>query len=162
MGSSSLKVTEALHHTHQLFVETAPFVYFVERSPVYVDRMRAVFSYVDVGSIEVVTSVITLTEALTKPLKLGNKKLEKEYVDLLLTTQNIQLVSITPAIAGRAGDLRARYNLKTPDALQVAAAIETNCQAFLTNDAGIRRVKEIAVLMVDDLELDVPPNPPEA
>ncbi len=124
--------------------------------------MRIIFSLVDSGKIEVVTSVITLTEVLTKPLKSMNRKLEREYIDLLLTSRNMQLIAINPAIASRAAHLRAQYNLKTPDALQVAAAIETDCQVFLTNDASIRRVKEIAVLMVDDLELDLSPSPPEA
>jgi predicted nucleic acid-binding protein len=52
--------------------------------------------------------------------------------------------------------LRARYNLRTPDALHVATRIDATCDAFLTNDAGIKRVIEIAVLVLDELELDLP------
>jgi predicted nucleic acid-binding protein len=55
-----------------------------------------------------------------------------------------------------AAELRARYNLRTPDALHIACAIDTGCDAFLTNDTGIKRVNEIRILVLDDLEL---PNP---
>ena len=56
-------------------------------------------------------------------------------------------------VAERAADLRSRYKLKLPDALQIAAALETNCEAFLTNDIGLRSVTDLRVLVLDDLEL---------
>jgi predicted nucleic acid-binding protein len=49
--------------------------------------------------------------------------------------------------------LRARYNLRTPDALQISAALETSCQAFLTNDTQLKRVTELRMLILDELEL---------
>jgi predicted nucleic acid-binding protein len=97
-------------------------------------------------------SVVTLTEVLVQPLRQGNQQLVQDYSDLLLRRQHLAIVSIDPAIARTAADLRARYNLRTPDALQVAAALENGCQAFLTNDASLRRVTEIRVLVLDELE----------
>jgi len=55
--------------------------------------------------------------------------------------------------AKRAATLRAKYNLRTPDALQVATALEFDCQAFLTNDIALKRVTELRVLILDELEL---------
>ncbi len=54
-------------------------------------------------------------------------------------------------IADTAAELRARFRLRTPDALQLATAIETGCGAFLTNDHASRRVTDIRVLILDDL-----------
>ena len=65
------------------------------------------------------------------------------------------MLPVTSRIAESAADLRARYNLRTPDALHVAAGIDARCDAFLTNDTGIKRVTEIAVLVLDELELDL-------
>ena len=59
-------------------------------------------------------------------------------------------------VAETAADLRASYNLRTPDALQLATAIVSGCQGFLTNDRGLIRVKTIPVLVLDDLILDDP------
>jgi predicted nucleic acid-binding protein len=53
--------------------------------------------------------------------------------------------------------ISARYNLRTPDALHVATAIEAGCEAFLTNDSTLKRVREIRVLPLDELELDDEP-----
>lgn len=62
-------------------------------------------------------------------------------------------MDVTSTIAENAARLRAKYNLRTPDALHVATALQTNCNAFLTNDLGLKRVNEIVVLVLDDLEL---------
>jgi predicted nucleic acid-binding protein len=100
--------------------------------------------------------VITLTEVLTLPLRLKKTSLEQEYRNILLESRYFDLIPVNLAIAERAADLRARYNLKTPDALQVATAIETGCDAFLTNDTGVKRVTELRILVLDELELDLP------
>jgi predicted nucleic acid-binding protein len=61
------------------------------------------------------------------------------------------LVPIDIEVAELAADLRARYNLRTPNALQVAAAIVRRCEVFLTNDARLKRVAEIRVLTLEEL-----------
>ncbi len=45
----------------------------------------------------------------------------------------------------RATDLRARYNLKTPDALHYATAIEVGAAVFLTGDRALSRCSEVPI-----------------
>jgi len=47
-------------------------------------------------------------------------------------------------------DLRVAYGLKTPDAIHVATALLHGAQAFVSNDAGLKRVKELDVLVLED------------
>src|SRR5215470_5410294 len=159
MGSPPLRISDALNGVRLLGIETAPFIYFVERHPTYVDRMRAIIRLVDEGTVSAVSSTVTLTEVLTQRIKQGNKTIEQAYRDILLKSRNFRLAPISAPTAERAAQLRARYNLKTPDALQVAAAIDAGCDAFLTNDLGLRRVTELQVLVLDDLEFDPAPGP---
>jgi len=97
-----------------------------------------------------------LTETLTKPLKVADKAVEQAYRSLLQNTEHITLISVTDQVAERAAHLRAQYNLRTPDALHVAAAIDQSCDAFLTNDFTLRRITELRVLVLDELEIDQP------
>jgi predicted nucleic acid-binding protein len=116
--------------------------------------VRAIFQRVDAGSLQIVTSVITLTEVLVMPIQTGHTRYEREYREMLLNTQDITTTSVSPVIAEQAARLRAKYRLRTPNALHIATAIDSGCDAFLTNDLDIRRVTEIRVLVLDDLELD--------
>jgi predicted nucleic acid-binding protein len=154
MGSPLLiKLDSALSGVTKLGFDTPPFIYFVERHSAYIDVVRAILQKVDAGVIEAYSSVITLLEVLTQPKRMQNTTVEAQYRDLLLNSRNLTLLPIDALLAEAAADLRARYQLKTPDALQVAAALQANCEAFLTNDTGLKRVAEVRVLILDELEL---------
>ena len=79
--------------------------------------------------------------------------MHKNYRDILVNSDAHTLVSITVPIAESAADLRVRFNLRTPDALHVATAISAGCDAMLTNDAQLKRVQELPILVLDELEL---------
>lgn len=149
-----MKISMALADVALLGVETAPFIYFVERNPIYVDRVRAIFQYIAARNLRVASSAITLTEVLVMPIQTGHVRYQSEYREMLLNTDGITTFAVSPEIAEKAAHLRAQYKLRTPDALHVATAIQAGCDAFLTNDSGIRRVTDIRVLLLDDLELD--------
>jgi predicted nucleic acid-binding protein len=58
------------------------------------------------------------------------------------------LVPLDVAGADRAADLRARYNIRSLDALVVATALAGGFQALLTNDRQLRRITEMQALLV--------------
>ena len=159
MGSQSVKIGVALAPLKRLYVEAAPLIYYVEEHPIYIARMDAIIASVENAPIEMVSSVIILTEVLTHPLRLGQIKLVQDYQDILLQSGRFRLQPVTALIAESAANLRARYNLRTPDALHIATALESGCDAFLTNDLTIRRITELTVVILDDLELDPPQMP---
>ncbi|MCC6627118.1 MAG: type II toxin-antitoxin system VapC family toxin [Chloroflexi bacterium] len=136
-----------------LAFDTAPVIYFIERHPAYLAIMREVFRRVAARQLSGYTSVITLTEVPTIPRRAGDVAVVQTYRELLVHGRDIVLVSIDPATADLAADLRARYRLRTADALQVAAALREGCQALLTNDSALRRVSELSILLVDELTL---------
>ena len=102
------------------------------------------------------TSVVSLTEVLTKPRQMGDSRLIQIYREMLLESRNLILLPITASMAERAAEFRATYQLKTPDALQIAAALQAGCEAFVTNDRQLQRVKELRIVILDDLSLDEP------
>lgn len=148
-----MTVENALASVKRLYIETAPFIYYVEDHPNYSDKMESIFTAISKTEVEITTSVITLTEALTKPLKVGDRVVEQAYRTLLQGTKHIELVPITARIAERAAGLRAEHNLRTPDALHLATALELDSDAFLTNDLTLRRVKELRILVLDEIDL---------
>ncbi len=148
-----MKIADALTGVTHLGVDTAPFIYLIEKHPVYIVLVRAIFSQIAQGNITGVSSVIALTEVLTQPIKAGNRQLEQAYRRILLRSGHLTLRAIDEPTAEKAAHLRATHNLRTPDAIQIAAALQAGCQAFLTNDRGLLRVSELSVLVLDELEV---------
>ncbi|MGB8507425.1 MAG: PIN domain-containing protein [Pyrinomonadaceae bacterium] len=147
------ELDDALANVSSLGLDTSPFIYFVEAHPHYDGVVTEVFRRIAGNVCSGVTSVITLCEVLVHPLLRGNSHLQSEYQDLLLNSANLRTIPVDSEIAVRASALRAKYSIRTPDALQIAAAISSGCEAFLTNDATLRRVTEISILVLDDLQV---------
>ncbi|GAB4516736.1 MAG: hypothetical protein OHK0046_22570 [Anaerolineae bacterium] len=149
-----MTINRVLMGRQRIYIETAPLIYFVEENPQYVEKMEAVLKYIEQQEINAFSSVIILPEVLKRPLQEQRHDLAREYRKILIDSQQFQLLPVTLSIAEQSAALRARYNLRTPDALHVATALNAGCDAFLTNDGGIRRVTELQILMLDDLELE--------
>ena len=147
-----MHLDQALTGITALGFDTAPLIYLVERHPAYADIVREIIRRVDTGVMAGYSSVVTLTEVLTLPKRLGNAALEQAYRDVLLHSRNFTLMHIDSAIAEEAAALRADYTLRTPDALQMATALHAGCQGFLTNDTALKRIASHRVLVLDELE----------
>ena len=147
-----MKVAAALHGVARLFLDTAPLIYYVEKNPRYLAVVAPILDRVDDGSLEAVTSPVTLAECLVMPFRLGLGNLQRSFLDLIVYGRNTVFMPLDHEIAQRAAELRARYNITLPDALQIAVALSTRCDALLTNDGTLARVTELRVLVLDELE----------
>ncbi len=153
MGSGSLKLDTAFQNVQRIYIDTAPLIYLVEKHTHYFAKMLSIVGFIETAPLQVYTSVISFTEILVQPLRLGNTDLAQEYYDILASNNDYTIVSITVEIAVSAAAIRARYRLRTPDAIHAATAIKSDCDAILTNDRDFRRLQDINVLIMDDLEL---------
>lgn len=148
-----MKLDDASQNVNFIGLDTSPFIYFVERNPVYVDIMREIFKRLTDGDFQACSSVITLTEVLVEPHRQNNQTLADEYRDLLFNGMGFKLFPLNSSNAETAARFRAKYNLRTPDALQIASALENGCDAFLCNDKDLKRVTEMKILILNELDL---------
>jgi predicted nucleic acid-binding protein len=146
-----MNIAAALADVTRIGLDTAPIIYYVEKQSDYFPLSLALFERIGRGSLRGYSSVITLTEVLVHPRRTGNDTVVRAYEALLLDSERFSLLSINAAIADTAATLRARHNLRTPDALQIATALAAGCEVFVTNDRALRRVTELRVVTLDDL-----------
>jgi len=132
-------------------LDTSPLIYFIERHPLYFPVVEPFFAAVARGEIQVVTSTLTLTEVLVHPYRHRNATLAREYSEILLHARNVRTFPVSPEIAAEAAHLRALYGLRTPDAIQLATAQESQATAILTNDEGMEKAATLQVLVLKRL-----------
>jgi predicted nucleic acid-binding protein len=132
-------------------IRGAPVIYYVEQNPIFLPNVDGIFQAIGTGRMTAIASAITLAECLVAPYRLGLTQLQQDFTDLICHGDNTEFVQIDRAIAQTASTLRAKYNLSLTDALQVSSALQSCCQALLTNDVEFKRVTEISILLVTDL-----------
>ena len=147
-----MRIENALSGISHLGMDTAPFIYHIEEHSLYSPVCRAVFRAVARKSVRVTTSITTLTETLILPLRNHRSDIVEDYRKILFSTEGVDTLPVSREIAEKAAELRAQYNLRTPDSFQIATALIAGCDAFLTNDAGFRRVAEMPVILFSELE----------
>jgi predicted nucleic acid-binding protein len=131
-------------------LDTSVFIYFIERHPSYSDICASIFRNIEEDRIEATTSTLTLTEILVQPYKLKKDDLVYKFYSLFTTYPHLKWTPLTLDISDLAARLRAEYNLKTPDAIQMASALSTGSTGFICNDRAFRRVKNIECLILSD------------
>jgi predicted nucleic acid-binding protein len=133
-----------------VYVDTVTLIYSVERFPAYIPLLDPMWQQSRSGEIQVITSELTLLETLVMPIRQSNTEMIRRY-EALLTTSEVTLIPISQSILRSAATLRARSNLKTPDAIHAATAIDSGCTAFLTNDSGFRNILDLTVIILQDV-----------
>jgi predicted nucleic acid-binding protein len=131
-------------------IDTAPIIYFIENHESYLNILRPVFAEIDDGNIEAITSTITLLEVLVQPFRTKNESLAERYRDILLYSEGLTTFEILHEISELSSKLRAKYSVKTPDAIQIAVGILHGANKFLTNDPVLKKVSDISVLVLDE------------
>jgi predicted nucleic acid-binding protein len=134
----------------RICIDTAPIIYLIEHHVKYRSIIRPVFAEIASGNIEAITSTITLLEVLVHPLRAGDETLAGRYRDILLSSKGLTTFEIFHEVSEMASRLRAKYPIRTPDAIQIAVGILYQASFFVTNDPNSRKVSEIKVLVLDD------------
>lgn len=132
-------------------LDTSPLIYFIEQNETYLEIVRAFFQAMSQGEFQVITSTLTLTEVLVHPLRSGNIELSDQYRDIVLDQENLITLPVSVEIAEVAAQLRATQNLRTPDAIQIATAMQGGAAFFLTNDVRLAAVPDLEILLLDGL-----------
>ena len=99
-----------------------------------------------------VTSTITTEEYCVFPYKTNDFQAIQRY-EFFLDNLSITVQDITSLIAKTAAQIRAEYkHFKSMDALQLAAAVVSGCDLFITNDKQLKQYKGIECITMDDLQ----------
>lgn len=129
-------------------VDTAIFIYFIEEHPRFLPVIEPLFREVDKGRRKLVTSALTLLEVLVVPYRSGDHLLATRYEALLTQSRGVQVAEISRDHLRAAAQLRAATSVKTPDALQLIAAMAGGCPVFLTNDRELPAIPGIRILQL--------------
>jgi predicted nucleic acid-binding protein len=138
-------------HAWPLYLDTNIFIYALEGYPIYVNELTELFRAIDEAAVQVITSELTLAEALVQPLKSGNLSLQGVYESAIQSGSGLSVVSVSRHVLRDAARLRAATGLKLPDAIHGATARLALCGTILTNDGRFRAVPGLEVAVLSEI-----------
>ncbi|MBA3602832.1 MAG: PIN domain-containing protein [Parachlamydiaceae bacterium] len=131
-------------------LDTVIFIYFMEEHEKYLPLIEPIFEAIDKGHFKAYTSGITLLETLVVPLRAQDNELVNQYSYLLMESHGLKMLDLDWKLLHQAAWLRAKLGIKTPDALQLAAALISKCTSFITNDRRMPNLANVRVLQLSD------------
>ncbi len=120
----------------RVFWDTNLFIYLFEHNPEWSPRVIELRQRMLARRDQLLTSYLTLGEALTKPREIGNSILEKSYLNFFIHGP-IELIAFEMEAAKRYAEIRSRERIRPADAIQLACAAATGTDLFVTNDTRL-------------------------
>jgi predicted nucleic acid-binding protein len=134
-----------------LALDTVVFIYFIEEHPRFLPVLDPIFAAIDKTRLRAVASTLTLLEVLVVPYRAGNIPLAERYEEVLTRSRGLRLLDIDRTQLRAAAQLRALHStLRTPDAIQISAALSGSCSVLLTNDRDLPAVPGLRILQLRD------------
>lgn len=134
----------------RIFIDTSPFIYFIEGEGDIAIKARDMFlKYLNAGT-EMITSIFTDIEYKILP-KRNSEYGKIQAYDNIKEEFNINTISTSKVICDMVIDIRANNrSIKLVDAFQLAIAVKTNCDLFVTNDKDLTKFKCIKCILLDE------------
>ncbi len=152
MGLKQTRFASELRRLNKVGLDTSILIYHLEDIEPYADLTEVAFSAIAEGLPRAVLSMISITELLVQPFAKGEEDRTRIFEQFILSLPNTDLIPPTYSIAREAARLRAKYAIRTPDALLISTALSEKVEAFLTNDSRLRSLKAegVNILVLDD------------
>lgn len=139
---------------NRIYLDSNIWIYALENVPEYSSLLVALFELAENGSLTIITSELTLSEVLVRPIRKRDTAKQTAYVEAITATENTTAVPISRNILLDAAKVRSDSRLKLPDAIHAASAIATSCTTFLTNDKQFRTVQGLHMLLLSQVAME--------
>ena len=134
----------------KVYLDANIFIYALEGVEPWAVILRELFTSLEAGEWQAVTSSLSVAECLVRPFALSREDLVQLYRAALSPRTHLTIAPLHEEILVSAARLRAQLKFKLPDALHVATALDQGCTAMLTNDAGFRKTPGVQCLLLSD------------
>ncbi len=134
----------------KLFLDACAVIYLIEAKEPFYSTVRQTLQQIvnEHPDTSIAISRLSVLECLVRPLRNQENAAVEQY-RTFFAKQDLQIAELAPEIVEKALWLRVRYNLRTPDALQAASALDLPGEIlFLTGDKSFKKISELNVKLI--------------
>ncbi len=128
----------------RVFLDSSPVIYLIEWHSQFGPKTA---NWIAAHATELIASEITRMETLILPVRVNDPVRIKDF-EMFFAKRVSQLATFDRIAFNRAIQIRAGFGFKLIDSLQLAIAIESACDVFLTNDHRLKQFTGIRVEVI--------------
>lgn len=122
------------------------FIYYFENNPNFAPQTVKIFERLSSGTLKAVTSVLSVMETLSYP---ASSAIIENMREAFETVPNLNIIDVDYRIVLEAARIRREYKFRLPDSIQLATALSSKAQAFVTNDKRLANFKQLQIVLLD-------------
>jgi len=133
----------------KLFLDACGIIYLIESQQEQGRKTRLLINQAIQAETQLAVSRLSFLECRVLPLKSKNSALLDCY-DRFFRLPGLEVIELDATVIDIATELRANYpnSLRTPDAIQLACAITSGADQFLTGDKKLTAIQEVKVIVI--------------
>lgn len=144
-------MNSAIVAARKIYVDSNIIIYFIDGDETSQRLAGRLFEYAEERGVELVTSEIAVGECLYGAHKLGRSDSVARFESLFEDMGLFRLVPVELDILEAAARFGPAHGMKLIDAIHATSAIADGCDAFVTNDRGIKPTEALRVVQLTDL-----------
>jgi predicted nucleic acid-binding protein len=114
---------DSLKRGERIALDTVTLIYFLERHSTHYPTVRELFRQIETGRVSAVMASLVFAELLVPAYREGELETVDKLTGTLSNYPHLEIIPLTAEIAADAARLRARYGIRTPDAIHAATAL---------------------------------------
>lgn len=130
--------------------------------PHYLPLTRVALQGLRDGEFTGLTSALTVYQLLVEPYRSGAEGSAERIERLLGALSGLEIVPLGPSVAGQAAQVKAQIGGSLSRAVQIATALASDAEIFVTPRSALRRIAGLSVAQLDAYRKDTEADAEEA
>ena len=127
-----------------VFLDSSVVIYYVEQPASWGAKAASRLMTLRASPEQFAVTELVRMECLVGPIKSGDIALLADF-EAFFSAPDVVMLPIDATIAERAAGVRASYRFGPMDSFHLAAAVNSTCSLFLTNDTQLRLFVDLVV-----------------
>lgn len=132
-----------------IYLDAAVLALHLAGDPAYLPLTRLALGGIRDGELSGLTSALSVYQLLVEPYRSGAEGSAERIERLLSGLPGLEIVPVSPALAAQAAQVKAQIGGSLTRAVQIATALASEAELYVTPRSALRRIAGLGVMQLD-------------
>jgi hypothetical protein len=132
-----------------IYLDASVLALHLVGDPMYLPLTRLALGGIRDGELSGLTSALSVYQLLVEPYRSGAEGSAERIERLLSGLPGLEIVPVSPSLAAQAAQVKAQIGGSLTRAVQIATALASEAELYVTPRSALRRIAGLGVLQLD-------------